>query len=151
MNMKPAYMLDFGKYRNSLKADWEENKVLISGVQFQENSRFIMFRISLGVNNILPDQNGLDSRILTIVYDKSKQTTYALKYHKGLAVSGFANDLDNGMPFRPMAMLGNKMYQFVDAAVFIAMASKTNSIQMKEIASKLTEESNPVLIEITLK
>ncbi len=151
MNMKPAYMLDFGKYRNSLKADWEENKVLISGVQFQENFRFIMFRISLGVNNILPDQNGLDSRILTIVYDKSKQTTYALKYHKGLAVSGFANDLDNGMPFRPMAMLGNKMYQFTDAATFIEYANKSTSQQMKEIASKLTEESNPVLTEITLK
>lgn len=151
MNMKPAYMLDFGKYRNSLRSDWEEHKVLISVAQFKENFRFIMFRISLGDNNILPDQNGLDSRILTIVYDKSKQATYALKYHKGLEISGFANDLDNGMPFRPTAMLGNKMYQFVDAALFITMASKTNSIRMKEIASKLTEESNPVLIEVTLK
>ena len=151
MNMRPAYMLDFGKYRNSLRRDWEEHKVLISVAQFKENFRFIMFRISLGDNNILPDQNGLDSRILTIVYDKSKQATYALKYHKGLGISGFANDLDNGMPFRPTAMLGNKMYQFVDAALFITMASKTNSIRMKEIASKLTEESNPVLIEVTLK
>lgn len=151
MNILPSHILDFGKYRNrSAKDDFEAGKLLVSNKGFEENERFIMFRITLGLSNILPEQNGADNRILTIIYDKNKKTTYALKYNKKLGITGFTNDLDNGMPFRPTKILGNKMYQFVNADRFISMAAQTSSAKMKEIAAKLTEESNPVLITATI-
>lgn len=43
------------------------------------------------------------------------------------------------------------MYQIIDAITFMDLASKCNSLKMKEVATKLTEESNPVLVEVTLK
>ena len=43
------------------------------------------------------------------------------------------------------------MFSFVDAGTFIEMSKKCNSPKMKEVARKLTEESNPVLVEVTLK
>ncbi len=152
MNILPSHILEFGKYRKgSTKDDWEANKILVSNKGFEENEHFIMFRITLGLSDILSDQNGADARIFTIIYDKDKKTTYALKYNKKLGVTGFANDLDNGMPFRPTKILGNKMYQFVNADRFISMAAQTSSTKMKEIAAKLTEESNPVLVTVTIR
>lgn len=151
MNILPSHILDFGKYRNGLtKDDWESNKILVSNKGFEESEHFIMFRITLGASNILPEQNGADYRTLSIIYDKNKKTTYALKYNKKLGITGFGNDLDNGMPFRPTKILGNKMYQFVNADQFISMAAQTSSAKMKEIAAKLTEESNPVLVTVTI-
>lgn len=55
------------------------------------------------------------------------------------------------MPFWPSKQIGNKLYQFVDAGTFIEMSEKYNSLRMKEIAATLTEESNPIIIEATLK
>ena len=43
------------------------------------------------------------------------------------------------------------MYQIIDAFDFIEMAEKSTSARMKEIAAQLTEESNPVVVEVTLK
>ena len=43
------------------------------------------------------------------------------------------------------------MYELVDAISFIEQAQKSKSAKMKRIAASLTEESNPVLIEVTLK
>ena len=65
--------------------------------------------------------------------------------------SAFENDLDNGAPFRVMAVNGNKMYQFISALDFITLADKYNSPKMKQLAATLNEESNPVLVTVTLK
>ena len=61
------------------------------------------------------------------------------------------NDLDNGAPFLPSSIVDNKMYQIVDAITFMELAEKSNSQKMKEVAASLTEESNPVIIEVQLK
>ena len=66
-------------------------------------------------------------------------------------MAGFINDIDGGMPFWPQRIRENKMYSFVDAGKFIDMSKRCNSAKMKEVASILTYESNPVLIEVTLK
>lgn len=152
MNKKPAFALDFGKYRSSsLKKDWEESRTQISTSQFQENDRFIMFRVALGAESgILPEQNGEDGRMLTILYDKKNKTTYALKYDVESGVAGFVNDIDKGMRFKPTSLSGNKMYRFIDAATFISIADESSSAKMKEVASKLSEDSNPVLVTVTL-
>lgn len=40
---------------------------------------------------------------------------------------------------------------FLDAGKFIELSEKYNSQKMKEIAAQLTDESNPVMIAVTLK
>ena len=72
-------------------------------------------------------------------------------YQEEFGMAGFINDIDGGMPFWPQQLKGNKMFSFVDAGTFIEMSKKCNSPKMKEVARKLTEESNPVLVEVTLK
>ena len=77
--------------------------------------------------------------------------TKLIKYSEDLGQGAFTNDIDGGMPFWPTKHIGNKLYQFVDAVTFIEMSEKYNSPRMKEIAATLTEDSNPVMIEATLK
>ena len=55
------------------------------------------------------------------------------------------------MPFNPSFIFNNRMYQVVDAANFIEYAKKSSSAKMKEIAAKLTDDSNSVIVAATLK
>lgn len=93
----------------------------------------------------------LKKGIIQFIYDKYSRTTKLIKHSSDIEYSGFTNDLDGGMPFWPTKHIGNKLYQFVDAGTFIEMSKKYNSPRMKEIAATLTEDSNPVIIEATLK
>lgn len=91
-----------------------------------------------------------------LLYDKVERTYTALKFNKvsesGLeGLEGFHNDLDGGMPFLPSYFKDGKMYQLVDALTFIEMSDNCTSPKMKEVASLLTEESNPVMVVATLK
>ena len=43
------------------------------------------------------------------------------------------------------------MYQLVDAIKFMDYAEQSSSQKMKEIAAQLNEESNPVMVVVTLK
>ena len=63
----------------------------------------------------------------------------------------FFNDLDGGLPFWPIHIHNNKMYMACDAGKFIELSQKYNSQKMKEVASRINEDSNPVLIEVVLK
>lgn len=65
------------------------------------------------------------------------------------AVSGFKNDIDNGINFTPSFFTGGKMYQAVEADLFMEYAKASGSHQMKRIAEQISEDSNPVLIEVT--
>ena len=86
-----------------------------------------------------------------IMYDKKEQKTYALKRLPEYNYIGLVNDLDRGMPFAPICVKHNKMYQFIEAFEFIELAEQHNVPRMKEIAATLTEESNPVMVVATLK
>ena len=86
-----------------------------------------------------------------LVYDKQDKTYTALKYDPSFTLEGFKNDLDGGAPFLPSVVKDGKMYQTINAIDFIEMAEKSTSARMKEVASQLTEESNPVVVEVTLK
>ena len=86
-----------------------------------------------------------------LVLDKASNKMCALPYNYEFNAHGFKNDIDGGAPFVPLRVVGNKMYQAVNAMKFIEYATKSNSSKMKEIAATLTEESNPVLVVATLK
>ena len=55
------------------------------------------------------------------------------------------------MPFYPTYIKDGKMYQMLDAIDFIEFAEISSSAKMKEVSASLTEESNPVLVIVTLK
>ena len=86
-----------------------------------------------------------------ILYDKKDNRTYALKKTEKYDYIGFVDDINNGMPFRPICIAGNKMYQFINAADFMELAEQHNVPRMKEVAATLTEDSNPVMVVATLK
>ena len=83
-------------------------------------------------------------------YSKKEGRLKALNYDSRFGTTGFKNDIDNGAPFWPVALVNGKLYQVVDAATFIEWSELAQSEQMKEIAAKLSEESNPVLVVATL-
>ena len=97
-------------------------------------------------------QRGYNQRCPSfILYDKKEQKTFALKRLPEYDFIGMVDDLEGGMPFAPVYMRFNKMYQLVDAIDFIEYAQKSNSQKMKQVAATLTEESNPVMVVATLK
>ena len=115
---------------------------------FAETDRFIISSVFLPSEIV--ERNNLQY-YSEFLYDKKTRKTKLIKHSEDLGRGAFTNDIDGGMPFWPIKHIGNKLYQFVDAGTFIEMSKKYNSPRMKEIAATLTEESNPVMIEATLK
>ena len=123
--------------------------LVIGGDQiFMETNRLIIGTVFLPKDYVIENNLRPQSHF---IYDKIARTTKFLKYPEDEYFAGFTNDIDGGMPFWPSKHIGNKLYQFVDAGTFIEMSEKYNSPRMKEIAATLTEQSNPVMIEATLK
>ncbi len=120
-----------------------------------ETERFIMIPVSFPTpmftnyfkNIVVPEK----SSSAQILFDKREKTATALLHDpKYRLMYGFKNDIDDGAPFLPSYSDGKNMYQIVQASHFKEMADLSNSPKMKEIAAKLTAESNPVLVKVTL-
>ncbi len=86
-----------------------------------------------------------------LIYNKSTGKSAIPQYYKKYEMAGLQNDLDGGIPFWPDFAHEKKLYQFIDAGKFIELSKTSNSNKMKEIAATLTDESNPIVIEATLK
>ncbi|MBR5855665.1 MAG: 6-bladed beta-propeller [Bacteroidales bacterium] len=146
INGEVRYIFDFGNYSATLPKD---RKVMLRASTYAETDGFILFE-TLYFFKAFPNLSKRQM-VCEMVYDKITGKTTAIKTEESLPLDGFTNDLDNGVPFWPSLTTQNKMYQLVDAITFIDWAGQFNSPKMKEVASKLTEESNPVLIVVTLK
>ena len=128
-----------------------EDCAYLHGTRIYENNRLLICQILMRHGDRVKF-NPSGSRIGTIVYDKLKSKTLILPCTDVDDFRGsFENDLDNGSPFRVMMTNGNKMYQIISALDFITLADKYNSAKMKQLAATLNEESNPVLVTVTLK
>lgn len=134
--------------------NWKGN--LPNGNFIFETESFIMIPVSFPTslfadyfkNIVVPEK----SSSAKIVFDKrEKRATALLHDSKYRLMYGFKNDIDDGAPFLPSYSDGKKMYQIVPAAHFKEVANLGNSAKMKAVAAQLTEESNPVLIVVTLK
>lgn len=135
------YHIDYGKYVDELA----RKRVLF----LLETPKFLM-------TTILFSKQRFDSPAGYImppfVYDYATGKTRILPYNEEFKRNGFVNDVnDDELIFLPKMCRGNKMYELIDAINFIDMAEKSKSGKIKEVASKLTEESNPVLVVGTLK
>lgn len=150
-NKYPRFIVDAGKYK--LKKDMSnlEESAILHGTRIFENNRLLICQMIMRHSDRVKF-NPSGSRIGTIVFDKLKSQTLLLPCAVEDKFRGsFENDLDNGAPFCVMATCGNKMYQFISALDFISLADKYNSPKMKEVAAGLNDESNPVLVAVTLK
>lgn len=147
---KPTYIIDLGSYKskldNSIKDD---NDVTVVQSTFKESSNYIFFRVVVPLN-LFPHIKPED-RFGYTLYDKTKGEVRTLSYESSFDLTGLTNDIDNGMPFWPNLITGNKMYQIIDALTFINMSKNTRSAKIKEIASTITENSNPVIVVATFK
>ena len=147
------FILDFGEYKKGkvLRGYKYKNVRLLVARDIMETNNFIILEILFpAYSNEGIEQHRIIDKIL---YDKRSQNSLLLRYYNSLELrtEGFNNNLDGGTPFLPSHMIGNRMYQFIDAAKFIDLAGKCRSAKMKEIASRLKPSSNPVMVIAKLK
>ena len=144
------YLSSFGKYRK------DDDEGVNIRMRFYDTPKFIFYQVIIPPT-VIPN---LDPKERTVfcLYDKATGEGVKLPFYEEYAVDkqsyrgrGFQNDLDGGMIFLPSKIRGNKMYQLVNAYKFIEYAESTGSKAMQEVAAKLNEESNPVLVIATLK
>lgn len=143
----PEYFINFGKYSSnefSLKA-----RIMPGENTYFETDKFLSFSVLFNLSDF-PD-NDVNYRIARVLYDKVSKSIQILKYSEEQGIAGFENDIDNGAYFYPQYIKDGKMYQIVNAIDFISFAKKCTSPHMKGIAAQLKEDSNPVVIEVTLK
>ena len=144
--MKPIYKINYGEYG---RTDYWGAKLGLRKHSLIETQNMVMLEVLFPYWRF----QDLDREYIWsyFVYDKNSASTYHLKYDPEYGFAGFTNDLDGGMPFYPKYMNKGKMYQLVDAVDFIEFAQIGNSAKMKEVAATLTDDSNPVLVVVTLK
>ncbi len=151
-NKYPRFAVNAGKYSLKKGKSNLEECAYLHGTRIFENHRLFICPLIMRHPDRMKFNPSGKSYLGTIVYDKFKSKTLILPCVADYNFHGaFENDLDNGAPFRVMATSGNKMYQFISALDFISLADKYNSPKMKEVAAGLNEESNPVLVAVTLK
>lgn len=147
------YFLDFGEYRKGkvLSGYKYKNIRLLVNRDIMESDNFIILEILFpAYSNEGIEQHRIIDKIL---YDKRNQKSVLLRYYGSLDLKaeGFNNNIDGGAPFLPSYLVGNRMFQFIDAAKFIDLAGKCRSEKMKEVAARLKPSSNPVMIVAKLK
>ncbi len=147
------YFLDFGEYKKGkvLRGFNYKNLHLLVNRDIMETDSFIVLDILFPLySNKGIEQHRIIDKIL---YDKRSQKSILLRYYNSLELrtEGFNNNLDGGAPFLPSYLIGNRMFQFIDAAKFIDLAGKCRSEKMKEIAATLKPNSNPVMVVAKLK
>ncbi|MBR4883588.1 MAG: 6-bladed beta-propeller [Bacteroidales bacterium] len=148
----PYMAFDYGMYKN---LEWEKQ------VRFEQGGKSVkqlgdkfLFRMrgpmelsKIGTTSSLADI----FYTFLMVYDMKTGNIRCVEKNQQMDIIGLENDLDGGAPFYPDKVVGKKMYQIMDAITFMEAAQNSSSARMKEVAASLTEESNPVIIEVTLK
>lgn len=145
----PSYIINLGSYKGKEDVFVQGGDVSMIPNSFREGSDYLFFKLIVPLN-MFSHMNS-NERIGFTVYDKTEDRVTALPYNSEFNANGITNDIDNGIPFWPDLITGNKMYQIVDALTFIDKSMLSGSAKMKEIASTLTENSNPVIVVATFK
>ena len=148
----PYMAFDYGMYKN---LEWEKQiRFEQGGKPIKQIGDKLLFRMrgpmelsKIGTTSSLAD---IFTTFL-MVYDMKTGNIRCVEKNQQMDIIGLENDLDGGAPFYPDKVVGKKMYQIMDAITFVEAAQKSSSAKMKEVAASLTEDSNPVIIEVTLK
>lgn len=137
--LSAKYVLDFGEYKKGkeLSGHIYKNVNLLATKNIMETDNFIVFDLLFPwYSNKGIEQHRIIEKIL---YDKTTNKCSLLRYYDALDIKseGFNNNLDGGAPFLPAYLIGNCMFQFIDAAKFMDLAGKCRSSKMKEVVAKL--------------
>lgn len=148
----PFLALDYGKYE---EMEWNSKICLEQGDDaIHQIGDKLLFRIrgpkDVVRSNVSSTMSELFS-VMLMVYDMKTSEMAGLKANADMGILGFENDIDGGAPFCPQVVEGGKMYQIMDAITFMEVARKSSSAKMKEVAALLTENSNPVVVEATIR
>lgn len=149
----PFMVFDYGVYKSAREQGLYPNYLMISSAKkINQINDTYLFPITVPAMDF-PDLEKFSETLVrsTVLYNPQKYQVRTLSRDKLTGITGFVNDIDGGIPFYPDVIEGNKMYQVIDAISFIDLAALSNSPKMKAVAKKLGEESNPVVIEVTLK
>ena len=145
---KPGYLQYWGKYTETTTERKNKNYSRLNTAPIETDAA-IFFNFSFNTGDIPYLKPGTLKG--AGMYDKTNRTLSAIAYDPHYDATGLQNDLDNGAPFWPDKISGNKLYRFLNASEFISLSEKSNSAPMKKVAGTLTEHSNPVMIVATLK
>lgn len=144
----PLFIFHLGKYK--LKEDNSNKNASVKVIpgSLQESNSHLFFTFVFPAEKL--SYGNPANRLGYAFYEKQSGKVKAIAYDPVSRTTGLQNDIDNGMPFWPTAIIGDKMYQIIDAIHFIQQSERSRSAKMKEIAAGLTENSNPVIIAATL-
>ena len=148
MTRIPKYAIEYGSFNRDLSEKWNPEFPHIYGSQIMESNKMLILWIAFH-KSLCVYPNG--ERNTYLLYDKKSGRSHIVGYSEEMASAALVNDLDSGLPFWPFEIQGEKMYMLVAAERFIELSKKYDSPRVKEIASALTDESNPVLVAVTLK
>lgn len=157
----PAYVLNLGKYRCSLKQDEQHKemhdgkKIVVAG--YSESAQYSFFRFTFGQYAPEPFEETFYNRVgekrtlvNTAVYGIYNKRTgdMALLNLPSPGNQGLLNDLDGGPAFWPQYISKDgKMAMLIDAEKFIEACEsiKKTSTEIKKVLDRLDLEDNPVL------
>lgn len=152
---RTRYIVDYGKYYDMAFGDLFSPEAISVTKPFIEKDDFLIFRMFLPKGEFIAtkkeDKSEAPKAVVTFLYDKKEERLISLAQDEVSAVSGFVNDMDGGINFTPDFFTGGKMYQIVEADLFMEYAQTSDSPRMKRIAERISEDSNPVMIEATFK
>ena len=145
--LEPKMVIRSGKYSNN-DNNWNEADFVFLA---DRDMGYVESLEGLFVTAQMPTYKCIyasDKREVNIVYDKAERKTRIVKFDELSGSAGLKNDLDSGMPFWPTGYANGIMFTTVEADLFIELSEKYNSPKMKEVAAKLTPDSNPVVVVV---
>jgi hypothetical protein len=164
---RPAYYLKYGKYREPNPVTVEDFGSLdlnfVSLLSIRESKELIFMNIFLRGNCKEPvisyatnpdgSQREIRYNAAYAVYDK-KLSEFKILLQPVKGMLGFADDLTYGVPFWPRYISGsNNLVSYLTPAKIMSYAEGDNNAgeELKNLASKLSENDNPVVIITTPK
>ncbi|MDP3398667.1 MAG: 6-bladed beta-propeller, partial [Bacteroidales bacterium] len=162
-----VYYLNYGKYKEPEQVTVEDfGSMDMNFISFftisESNDLIFMYFLLRGlckepIVDTLTNHDGIQkvikSNIGYAVYDKKmNEVKFLLQPIKGLM--GFADDLTDGVPFWPRYVnSNNKLISYLTPQKIknFAESNDTAGESIKNLASKLTENDNPVIIIVTPK
>lgn len=146
--VNPSFILSFGKYKFLLDDSNEDTSIKLTSQFFQESDHHLFLRVIFPENGFT--YRGVN-RVGYALYDKENQKLMGIPYSEKYNFVGLVNDIDDGAPFWPTTSSEDAIYQTIEAVKFIEWSEISGSEKMKQIASTLTYDSNPVLVVAKLR
>lgn len=132
-----AYYIDKGNYVNELNDQGNPIINMVSSFT-RESDNYLFLTFNVGKYKS-PKNQAFLTRFL---FDKKSNQTRSL-------IGELKNDIDGGPSFWPRYISADgKMVTLIEAINFIDAAENSTSARIKEVAAKLTEESNPVIMVV---